>query len=464
MATANSEPTYKVLDICAGLHGFSQAFHDSPQWDVTTIDITDTFETTVTLDLDPWGFEQLEFATTRRIPQDYLTDVRTLRSFDFAEDFDLIIASPPCTTYSLAAVSTHRHEDGTPKRPKGYGHDQLIRHIYNLIQSLNPDFWFIENPTATLRNLPPLYDPEGTITLCQFGEMRQKRTDLWGEHPPTFDYPQCSRGDDCHEAAPRGSKTGTQGINNSADRAKLPYELSEYVKKEVTNALDTGLKPKTQTSLSQLPGTESDTGTTVDYCEYCGEQPSPGQEYCCGHPLTADGARNITSCSDGHYHDAALGACPWCEYPEANDAFHWKEPVCSCPTGTKTVDSHDHVSYPVPDCYHLITTHTDHRTIVQKEDEVLQEYEEKVYRCEECGHAATPYTIITAETVPSSSLPQGDYAPDLHPCDRGKFVRRTYEQRQLESIVSEADCAEPDSNPTVSSDASTQKATIGEFT
>ena len=34
--------------------------------------------------------------------------------------------------------------------------------------------------------------------------------------------PVCHNGDTCHEAAPRGSKTGTQGIKGAIDRGVIP--------------------------------------------------------------------------------------------------------------------------------------------------------------------------------------------------------------------------------------------------
>ena len=35
----------------------------------------------------------------------------------------------------------------------------------------------------------------------------------------------CKNGQPCHEAAPRGSRTGTQGLKNDYERSKVPYEL-----------------------------------------------------------------------------------------------------------------------------------------------------------------------------------------------------------------------------------------------
>jgi hypothetical protein len=39
----------------------------------------------------------------------------------------------------------------------------------------------------------------------------------------------CKNGDKCHESAPRGSKTGTQGLKGSVERSVIPKELCEYI-------------------------------------------------------------------------------------------------------------------------------------------------------------------------------------------------------------------------------------------
>lgn len=65
---------------------------------------------------------------------------------------------------------------------------------------------------------------------------KSSETDFWGDLPG-FMPDSCSPGDDCHEPAPRGSKTGTQGLASSADRALMPRALSDYIKHCATTAL-----------------------------------------------------------------------------------------------------------------------------------------------------------------------------------------------------------------------------------
>lgn len=51
----------------------------------------------------------------------------------------------------------------------------------------------------------------------------------WTNHPNPRFKPPCSNGDPCHEGAPRGAKTGTQGIKGARDRSRIPAELCNHI-------------------------------------------------------------------------------------------------------------------------------------------------------------------------------------------------------------------------------------------
>ena len=65
-----------------------------------------------------------------------------------------------------------------------------------------------------------------TVTYCQYGDNRMKPTDIW-TNVNWKPKPMCKNGDSCHEAAPRGSQTGTQGLKNDYEKSKVPYELCQ---------------------------------------------------------------------------------------------------------------------------------------------------------------------------------------------------------------------------------------------
>jgi len=204
---------YRVLDLFCGLGGFSQAFRASDRWDVTTVDIEARF--------DP----------------DRVADVFDLRPSDFEPAFDVVLASPPCTTLSVAGNHTDHWQDGAPNSERARDHVALAFHTVGLIQGLDPRFWVLENPRGRMRRL--LGGPTGTVTYCQYGFDWQKPTDLWGEHPP-LTYRRCAPGDDCHAAGGQGfdSDAETTHVRDAAERAKVPAELSTSIRDACERALD----------------------------------------------------------------------------------------------------------------------------------------------------------------------------------------------------------------------------------
>lgn len=163
-------------------------------------------------------------------------DIERLRPEELPWAPDIIWASPPCTTYSLAAISHHREPDGTPRTPFAAKSDRMVRNTVQLIQAFPNALWFVENPRATLRNMPfmaPLGQPV-TVWYCRYGDTRAKPTDIWTNNLRTLftprgwaPRPECWNGNKAchHEAAPRGARTGTQGLKNDYERSRIPAEL-----------------------------------------------------------------------------------------------------------------------------------------------------------------------------------------------------------------------------------------------
>lgn len=147
---------------------------------------------------------------------------------------DVIWASPDCTTYSVAAISHHRirEESGNLAPTSEYAKfcDTTNAHVVKLIKELEPKYYFIENPRGGMRKMDFMQDlPRYTVTYCKYGESRMKPTDIWTNHPDPKFKPACKNGDPCHVSAPRGARTGTQGIKGARDRSVIPKELCEHI-------------------------------------------------------------------------------------------------------------------------------------------------------------------------------------------------------------------------------------------
>lgn len=169
---------------------------------------------------------------------DWYVDIGEITAADIIAKFgrpDVIWASPDCTTYSIAAISHHRmrEDDGNlaPKSDYAKQCDMINANVLRLIRELNPKYFFIENPRGGMRKMRFMQDlPRHTVTYCQYGDSRMKPTDIWTNHPDPQFKPMCKNGAPCHEAAPRGSKTGTQGLAK-VDRSRIPQELCEHIVK-----------------------------------------------------------------------------------------------------------------------------------------------------------------------------------------------------------------------------------------
>lgn len=167
---------------------------------------------------------------------DLYDDINNVTAKDIIKKFgkpDVIWASPDCSTYSIAAISHHRkYENGVLMPVSDYAKfcDKTNKHVLDLIQELKPKYYFIENPRGGLRKMDfmkGLY--RYTVTYCQYGDNRMKPTDIWTNHPDPKFKPMCKNGDDCHEKAPRGSKTGTQGLKGSKERSVIPEQLCNHI-------------------------------------------------------------------------------------------------------------------------------------------------------------------------------------------------------------------------------------------
>lgn len=205
-----------IFDFFAGTGSSTQAFQDAGH-QVISFEIDNFFEATENVDV-------------MKLSADYLLS-------QYGRP-DFVWASPPCTAFSVASMGHHwggglrAYE---PKTQAAKESQELVAHTLKLIQELNPRLgWLMENPRGMLRKLPVVQDfPRQSVTYCRYGDKRMKPTDLWGVVPNWTPREMCKNGMPCHEAAPRGAKTGTQGLKGARERSRVPYQLG----KEILDAL-----------------------------------------------------------------------------------------------------------------------------------------------------------------------------------------------------------------------------------
>jgi len=209
----------KVLELFSGTRSVSKAFERHGH-ETFCVDWDERFEADL--------HDDIEFLKASKI----------LRLFGRP---DVIHLSPDCATFSMAAISRHRS-----KNPSGGGLvatseyakkcDRVDVNCMRPIRDLSPLAFWIENPTAGMRKADWIqWAPIWPTSYCQWTKdvpleiRRRKATDIWTNVPnPQIRVP-CKNGDPCHVPAPRGARTGTQGIKGSVDRSRIPDELCEHI-------------------------------------------------------------------------------------------------------------------------------------------------------------------------------------------------------------------------------------------
>lgn len=165
---------------------------------------------------------------------DMVEDIRNVDGTFFC-GVDMLWASPPCEGFSVAAIGRNWNHDNTPKTDSARVAMELAQKTLSLISEIKPKWWFIENPRGKLRKMPFMQGLiRHTVSYCQYGDNRMKPTDIWTNATWWKPRPLCKNGDPCHEAAPRGAKTGTQGIDGAKDRGRIP---PRYLKKSSNKCL-----------------------------------------------------------------------------------------------------------------------------------------------------------------------------------------------------------------------------------
>jgi len=183
------------------------------------------------------GNEIVTLDSVERFNPTILQDILDIPD-DYFSGFDIIWASPPCTAFSVASIGKNWNKlsDGTlqPKSDNALLGLALLDKTITLIRNAEPKYWFIENPRGAMRKMPQVQNfHRKTVTYCQYGDTRMKPTDIWTNFTEWNSKPPCKNGDPCHISAPRGSRTGTQGLKGAMERGVIPPMLFEEIFEQI---------------------------------------------------------------------------------------------------------------------------------------------------------------------------------------------------------------------------------------
>lgn len=183
-----------MLDLCSGLGGASQAFHDAG-WDCRRFDNNKAF---------------------RDIPRTWIGDLlditpHRLHRFVHEKRVELLWASPPCLEFSNAygAPGPTAAREGRPFQPDL----SLFEKCIEIRDEMKPKFWCFENVVGAISHLEPLLGPPTQI-IGPFV--------LWTNLPHIAMDPSFEHRKEDHD-------TWSSNPLRANIKAKIPLELSKAV-------------------------------------------------------------------------------------------------------------------------------------------------------------------------------------------------------------------------------------------
>ena len=152
--------------------------------------------------------------------------------------FDIIWASPPCTEYSRAKTTgrpvPYCVNPAQPHRDL-VAADDNVRAAREVINYLQPRYWFIENPVGYLATRPCMRDLEHLrhlCTYCRYGTRYRKATHIWTNAILKEPLKVCTTQDPCSEVIEFGrhvvtAQSGDSKTQKGSGSAEAVYPLPQ---------------------------------------------------------------------------------------------------------------------------------------------------------------------------------------------------------------------------------------------
>ena len=157
----------RLLELFCGTKSVGKEFENAG-YDVVSLDFNPKFNATHTEDILTWNYQQY--------PNDY---------------FNVIWASPDCTTWSLASGGKYRSKEfiygknNDHQEQATIGNNMILR-IIEIFKYFKCGAWFIENPRALMMHFPPLKDfikeVSASVNTVYYGNYNwnlPKPTNIW---------------------------------------------------------------------------------------------------------------------------------------------------------------------------------------------------------------------------------------------------------------------------------------------
>jgi hypothetical protein len=214
----------RILELFCGTKSVGNVF-EKDGYEVISLDYNKKFNATHTEDILTWDYTQY--------PPGY---------------FNVIWASPDCTTWSLASGGKYRtktsiyglNDEHQIKATLG---NNMVLRVIEIIKYFQPKSWFIENPRGLLKYFPPLNDfieeHNSNMNLVYYANYNNwgflKATNIWSNLPlwenekmPIM--PKDSYVMKYHNYDKREKRYYKAFQTNAKERSKIPPDLIERLK------------------------------------------------------------------------------------------------------------------------------------------------------------------------------------------------------------------------------------------